>query len=667
MRKTRTGFMMNQQLENTLQNIRNLLSKEECNSLPEMNEKIQKLGEIFTQLEVQIQKGKKEAKFCSSVLSSLPDLVSYLDLDLNYIYVNEAYERWFGVTQKQCLEGSVYTILGEAAVLKVRKYLDGVMSGKPQDFKCELPYSLGGTKIVHVKYLPDFDEHGKVIGIIAIVQKLSESISNDRQIKLSKSQLHGILDASPSIIFVKDLQGRFLLCNQTYASILKKKKNEVIGKTVFELFPKETAHRIFENDQEIAKTGNPKIVEEQIHIGDVFRWSLVTLFPLKDESEEVYAVGGIITDIQEKKQADLELLEQKKLFEIVVENLPVAVFLKDAQDSFRVKLWNRAAERIFEIPRETILGKTTHDLWPKEDADHYLEDDNRVMSSGNSLEIDETTPTKTKGTKYLKTRKLPLTLNQNKSGKALMVICEDITDYKRLQLKIDQERSKLIHTSKLASLGEMSAGIAHEINNPLTVVNFSVDLLSKFTDNPEKFTLAIKRIRAATLRITKIVSGLKKFSRTSEEAAHQVEALNTILAEVKVIAEIKSKRDSVPITWSTEEGLNIFCDSMEIEQVLINLINNGIDEAKNKQKKWVKINSFSERQKVVIQVIDSGTGIPDSVAARLFQPFFTTKPVGKGTGLGLSISKGILDQHNASIEINRSLPNTCFEIRFPKI
>ena len=116
----------------------------------------------------------------------------------------------------------------------------------------------------------------------------------------------------------------------------------------------------------------------------------------------------------------------------------------------------------------------------------------------------------------------------------------------------------------------------------------------------------------------------------------------------------------------TREDFQICCDSVEIEQVLVNLINNAIDAVKGQENAWVKLNCFEVGSQVVLQVIDSGLGLSKEVEAKLFQPFFPTKPVGEGTGLGLSIVKGILDEHKASISLNRAMPHTCFEIRFPK-
>jgi C4-dicarboxylate-specific signal transduction histidine kinase len=133
------------------------------------------------------------------------------------------------------------------------------------------------------------------------------------------------------------------------------------------------------------------------------------------------------------------------------------------------------------------------------------------------------------------------------------------------------------------------------------------------------------------------------------------------------MTEAKSMRHSVPIELDLKSEAKILCEELEIEQVVVNLVANAIDAVKELPEKWVKVTTFEEGPEVVLQIIDSGSGVSSYVEGKLFQPFFTTKIVGKGTGLGLSISKGILDQHKASIAINRQMKNTCFEIRFAAI
>lgn len=238
-----------------------------------------------------------------------------------------------------------------------------------------------------------------------------------------------------------------------------------------------------------------------------------------------------------------------------------------------------------------------------------------------------------------------------------------LTDISRLK----SAEAQIIQTAKLASLGEMSAGIAHEINNPLAIILGSVGLLTKFAAQPEKLAAKIESIQKAAERIARIVRGLKKFSRSSDKGLYKNHALSKIVQEALVLTAAKSKQFDTPISCEIKTEALIYCDDVEIEQVLINLIHNAVDAVKNQNEKWVKIQVFEKDEQLVLQVADSGPGIPENIRSKLFEPFFTTKKVNEGTGLGLSISKGILDEHRASISILPTRPNTCFQLCFEKV
>lgn len=240
----------------------------------------------------------------------------------------------------------------------------------------------------------------------------------------------------------------------------------------------------------------------------------------------------------------------------------------------------------------------------------------------------------------------------------------DLTEEIRSQREIELQKNKLYRQSKLASLGEMSAGIAHEVNNPLTIIAGNAELLGIFKDNPDKFNSKVDSIVKSCLRISKIMNGLKKFSRSAEESTFSSHSLGQIIDEAISLTDMKSSRAVVSILRECPEGLELFCDDLGIEQVLINLMNNSIDAVKTMEERWIKITAHKDQQVIILRVFDSGTMIPKQIEDKIFDPFFTTKKVGEGTGLGLSITKGILDEHEATIVLNRSFPNTCFEIRF---
>jgi len=242
----------------------------------------------------------------------------------------------------------------------------------------------------------------------------------------------------------------------------------------------------------------------------------------------------------------------------------------------------------------------------------------------------------------------------------------DVTEEVRIQKEIENQKSKLFHQSKLASLGEMSAGIAHEVNNPLAIIAGSAELLTKFKDNPEKFNAKLDSIFKSCQRISKILNGLKKFSRSAERTVLKSFNLSQIIDEVIILTEMKASRSLTKVTKECPPEILINCDDLSMEQVLINLINNAIDATKNNEERWVKITVHEQENQIYLRVIDSGPTIPQDLEEKIFDPFFTTKKVGDGTGLGLSITKGILEEHMATITLNRQFKTTCFEIKFQK-
>ncbi len=356
----------------------------------------------------------------------------------------------------------------------------------------------------------------------------------------------------------------------------------------------------------------------------------------------------------------------------MINSTPDWIFIKDKEHRYlRV---NAGYAKALHLKPEDFIGKTDLDLGfpeelvkgnPKKGITGFWPLDEQVIRTGKTITLENDPATIDGKIHVFHTIKTPLR-NDNNEIYAVLGFARDITELSMLQQKLDRERVKSIANAKLASLGEMSAGIAHEINNPLAIIEGSVDLLTKFLNHPEKLKSKIEAIKKSTQRISRIVVGLKKFSRSGSSVDVEPQSLVSIIKEAIILSDSKSKRHSTSITMDAKTDAFILCNEVEIEQVLINLINNSIDAVKNNTEKWIKISVFQDQDAVVLRVIDSGKGIPESIRTKLFEPFFTTKKVGQGTGLGLSISKGILDEHKATIAVLESSSNTCFEIKFPR-
>jgi PAS domain S-box-containing protein len=385
----------------------------------------------------------------------------------------------------------------------------------------------------------------------------------------------------------------------------------------------------------------------------------------RDESGQANMMYGINWDRTSVEEAKLELDAQKNLLKLILENLPEMVFVKDFKSDLRFKYFNRAGLEMLGISSDQVLGKNDFDLFSSDQAKFFVSKDREVFSS-HQVQYIEKEPIKTpKGERWLETYKVPV-YKSDGSPDLLIGISRDITEKIQMLESLEVERSKTVHNAKLALLGEMSAGIAHEINNPLAIILASMPLLSKFRLNEELFADRVDKVSLATQRIGRIVGGLKRFSRSSEGETFKIHSISDILNEALIFVEVKAQRHEVEVVLDAPSKLFINCDLIEIEQVIVNLTSNAIDAAKDAPHRWVKIQVASENDQVVLRVIDSGPGVSREIEQKIFQPFFTTKEVGEGTGLGLSIVKGILDNHKATIELVRTLSNTCFEIRFAR-
>ena len=179
-----------------------------------------------------------------------------------------------------------------------------------------------------------------------------------------------------------------------------------------------------------------------------------------------------------------------------------------------------------------------------------------------------------------------------------LVTFTDLTERNALEAAVELERARSIHSSKLASLGEMAAGIAHEINNPLAIISGTIWQISKASADPLKLKKKVDVIQRSCERITKIVKGLRKFSRSGDRAPFAVGSLAAILNEALVLTSAKIKRHDTAISVEANVAGNIHCDEVEIEQVLINLLNNAVDAVRDLPEKWVKV-TLREDEKTI--------------------------------------------------------------------
>lgn len=265
-------------------------------------------------------------------------------------------------------------------------------------------------------------------------------------------------------------------------------------------------------------------------------------------------------------------------------------------------------------------------------------------------------------------------VQRDENGKPVSIygINWDRTKEVLLEKEVQEERAKSIQTSRLASIGEMAAGVAHEINNPLTIINTAVLMLKKLvsrkTLNDEILMDSLNDIDLTVKRISQIISGLKNLSRDSSGEVASAFTLQEVLNDVLSICREKFKINGIDFRIDMKDPLiekQIEGRRVQLSQVLLNIISNAYDAVSFVPEKWISLEVLKEEDLLKIIITDSGSGIAPEIREKIFNPFFTTKEIGKGTGLGLSLSRTLIENIRGKLYLDTTRPQTCFVIEFP--
>lgn len=252
-----------------------------------------------------------------------------------------------------------------------------------------------------------------------------------------------------------------------------------------------------------------------------------------------------------------------------------------------------------------------------------------------------------------------------------MSIRYEITDLKKAQKLIEEQQVKLASASRLSAMGELAAAITHEINNPLGVILGRVEMLKSMLQDSqmdkEDFLKKLESIEVTGLRIAKIVRGMKTMAHHQEDEPPQKYLLRALIQEAADLCQYRIERKGIEFKMtSEEESMRVNVRSHQIVQVIVNLINNAVDAISSLEKKWIHIEvKRTSKNSVEILVSDSGSGIPEGIVKKMFDPFFSTKSVQYGTGLGLSISLSLIQKNSGELVYLTDRAHTTFSIRLP--
>jgi len=392
-------------------------------------------------------------------------------------------------------------------------------------------------------------------------------------------------------------------------------------------------------------------------------WMFITS-PVTDDDGNIVAAMEMSIDITLRRRLEKELQRSEEKYHAIFNNISNPVFVVDLQ-TFEILDCNIKAVEVYGYYKGNLLKKLFSDFFIKEEKIELI----KKMKSGQEV---NKVKHLVKDNRFIYVD-MWMSPSKYSGKKVLLVTINDITK----RLETDQH---MIHASKMATLGEMSTGIAHELNQPLSVIKSSSSFCMKKMRKNEKiekeiFHKLISKIDSNVDRAEKIIHHMRQFARKSEIKLARTN-INNVLQRTFEMFNQQLKVHGIDVVWDKNEALpDILADPDRLEQVFVNLVINAKDAIEEKWEKEglaqgdndrITIITKATNNKVSIEICDTGIGIQKEAADKLFEPFFTTKEVGKGTGLGLSISYGIVKECSGEIQIARGKHRgAVFVLSFP--
>ena len=339
----------------------------------------------------------------------------------------------------------------------------------------------------------------------------------------------------------------------------------------------------------------------------------------------------------DRKTSDLR--RSREQYKSVVENARDFIFLINDAGAFVSA--NTAAARALRVPAAGLAGKAVGEYFAPDEAAAILKQVQDVFDTRKSLELKSSVRIRDR-VYWLSTHFVPVFGEDGRTVERVLVMARDITDRQRME-------EQMFQTEKLASLGTLSAGVAHEINNPVGVIlGFTEILLDRIPKDTKEYEI-LKTIERQGLNAKKIVEKLMTYARRRSEY-HEFTDINSDISNVLLLVQNSLLTAKIDLDLRLASDLpRVRGDSGELQQVFFNLVNNAVAAMPHGGNLTIitRINPYSEMVEAIF--VDTGTGIPKEIADRIFDPFFTTKKVGEGTGLGLAVSYAIITKYGGTI------------------
>lgn len=555
----------------------------------------------------------------------------------------------------------------------------------PTSYECTLLRKDGSFRHLqaHVGMIPGTRRRIASYHDITPLRQLKDSLENQL------SFLEVLLNTIPNPIFYKDRAGRYLGCNQAFESYLGLKREEIVGRSVYELAPKELADIYHEKDEELFRDPGIQIYESSVRGPEEVRRD-VAFFKatFSNPQGDIGGLVGMILDVTELKRSQEALQESEERFHQLFSQNEDAILILRA-DGTAILDANPAASALLGYDRDQLLALAPAVLTQPQDFEVLLGHLEEAGDQPGVFFFDKVPGVRRDGSTFSAALRGKFIRLQNE--RVIYCSIRDISEKLALEAQIRRTQAKLIHANKMTSLGMLTSSVAHEINNPNSYIAVNaatladiwkdaLPILQRFQEDNGDFQLAglpfseleqlaprlFRAIIEGSARIAAIIGNMKDFVRDNPERRRQVVDLNGVAQQAATILWHHIHKHTDDFSTELEEDLPAAMgDRQQLEQVVINLIMNALQALPGRERQ-VSVATFRDGDWLVLQVRDQGKGMSPEVLERLTEPFFTTRMEEGGTGLGLYISSSIIRDHGGEIRFESNPDQgTTVSLRLP--
>jgi len=517
----------------------------------------------------------------------------------------------------------------------------------------------------HAVSIPPIGNSGVVIAALIVLLAAVTTSSVDR--RRSEDQLRLVLDALPALVWSKSPDGSADFLNQRFLEYTGLSVEEGLGwGWMKEFHPEDRAE---EEWRAAFAAGEPFEREAQLRRADgAYRWFLLRAVPLRDELGNVVEWYGTSIDIEERKRTEAELRESEARFRLVADSAPVMIWMSgtDTLCTYFNKPWLDFTGR--SLDRE--LGNGWAEGVDPEDFQRCLHTYTQAFDRRETFRMEYRLRRHDGEFRWVHDIGVPR-FDLDGSFAGYIGSCIDVSEQKRAEEQLRQAQEDLARVTRLVTMGELAAAIAHEVNQPLTAIvtngQFCLRRLDAATSSPDELRAAITQIVNDGTRASSVIARIRDLLKKGAPNRTELD-VNQVIQDVTILLRNQLTRSRVSLRTELASDLpRVTADSVQLQQVLINLIMNAIEAmgTSTNGRREVLIRSAKDPDGVLVQVQDSGPGIEPELENRIFEPFFTTKA--KGIGMGLSISHSIIESHGGRLWTVPGSAGALFEFTLPTV